>query len=718
MTKKAKISNGDKPRSPAYIVANNDTFGVFPRDGSIAPEKGQFVGLYYRQMRHLNLVKPKLGNIVWNEPTAEVGPRKLSFSFTNQTGGTVKNPIRVGTVLMTIGYEVLFNGMVVEFTVTNYGARPLTQTLSVDLSAEIEDLFSVREFPRVLKEGETLPETRSDSSLQHVAFRCLELDGFERATEIELSPKATTVALAENKIQPRWKLNLKRGQTETIRLECNFRSEDPGRYFLPEGQTPVELKVASFKVSNRLVQAWITQSVLDGQMVTALTRYGYFPYAGYPLFGCPFGPDALLAAFFWTLVAPDLARGVLELLSAFQGEKEDKVTYQEPGKIFHEFRAGPMANRGEHLFGGPYYGRHDTCGWFLKLLYNYVLLTGDLEFLRRLWPNALAAAQWMVSSGDRNQDGLLEYYSHAAEGGLGNQGWKDSEHFNPEDGPICHADGRSAKGPLSLVEIQAQAFQAFKSMTEMAKWLEQPEVAQQWREKANDLRLIFRQVFWSDKIKTLCLALDGEGKQCEVTTSNAGQCLMTGILSAEDASLVVQSMLTRSMWSGYCIRTLSAAEAAYNPMGYQVGAGWPHDMIIIIMGFCRYGFKKEAAMVLGGLFESCVQSGTLSVPELFCGFDKEFHRVRLPHHQANDLQAWGCTAVLAGLCALLGIEVGTDGSLILNQPYLPDWLGDLEIDNMYIRNKRMHMLFQIPPGGGTPEITEAEDNEVQWKVVS
>ena len=47
------------------------------------------------------------------------------------------------------------------------------------------------------------------------------------------------------------------------------------------------------------------------------------------------------------------------------------------------------------------------------------------------------------------------------------------------------------------------------------------------------------------------------------------------------------------MFSGWGIRTLSAASPCFNPQGYHVGTVWPHDNSIIAMGFKRYGFEIE-----------------------------------------------------------------------------------------------------------------------------
>ena len=55
-----------------------------------------------------------------------------------------------------------------------------------------------------------------------------------------------------------------------------------------------------------------------------------------------FGRDSLIAAIESILQDPQLARGTLLALARLQGKKRDPRTEEEPGKILHEYRAGPV----------------------------------------------------------------------------------------------------------------------------------------------------------------------------------------------------------------------------------------------------------------------------------------------------------------------------------------------------------------------------------------
>jgi len=82
--------------------------------------------------------------------------------------------------------------------------------------------------------------------------------------------------------------------------------------------------------------------------------------------------------------------------------------------------------------------------------------------LNELWPNALAALEWIERHGDLDGDGLIEYRSRSPVG-LRNQGWKDS--FDS----ISHEDGSLAEPPIAVCEVQGYACRAWEACAELAE---------------------------------------------------------------------------------------------------------------------------------------------------------------------------------------------------------------------------------------------------------
>ena len=182
-------------------------------------------------------------------------------------------------------------------------------------------------------------------------------------------------------------------------------------------------------------------------MLCTPTQHGYFPYAGIPWFSCPFGRDGLIACLEFLPWFPDVVKGALTFLSAHQGTKVEPFTDEEPGKILHEFRTGELANLREVPYI-PYYGSVDVTPLFLITLEKYIRWTNDMYLLRQLWSNAVAAAQWLTTFGDRDGDSFIEYHK-ASNKGLVNQGRKDAWDS------ISHYDGQLASALLLFVRYKA-----------------------------------------------------------------------------------------------------------------------------------------------------------------------------------------------------------------------------------------------------------------------
>jgi glycogen debranching enzyme len=455
---------------------------------------------------------------------------------------------------------------------------------------------------------------------------------------------------------------------------------------------------------NRLL--W--RGIYDLGMMCTRTTDGLYPYGGIPWHVCPFGRDALVTSIEFLPWFPQVARGTLAFLAAHQGIKVDEFTEEEPGRILHEYRRGEMANCREIPFI-PSYGSVDATPLFLITLDQYIRWTNDLEFLRRLWPNAEAAAQWMLSYGDRDGDGFLEYALMSGKGRV-QQGWKSSWDA------VMHVDGTPAKPPIALCEVQGYAYAAYQAVSYLAGRLGRHEVSKAWRTVAEHLQARFLDGFWWPEEHACYLALDGEKRPCKVLSSNAGQVLWTGILPREWAQGVVDRLMQDDMYTGWGIRTLSSRAARYNPMSYHNGSVWPHDTALVGAGFARYGHKDLAGQLLGNLFGVGLYYAGSRLPELFCGFAhvEGYGPTRYP--VACAPQSWAAGAPFLLLGAVLGFEPEADHQrLTLHNPTLPQWLQHLDLVDIRLGHQRLARHF-VRSESGTG-VTPIGDSTIEVLVV-
>jgi glycogen debranching enzyme len=233
-------------------------------------------------------------------------------------------------------------------------------------------------------------------------------------------------------------------------------------------------------------------------------------------------------------------------------------------------------------------------------------------------------------------------------------------------------------------------------MAEIYEALGKPERAGPLREAAQRLYERFNDAFWWEREGTYALALDGRKRQVRSVASNAGHCLSSGIVPAERAGKVVERLLAEDMWSGWGIRTLSAAHPYYNPFSYHTGSVWPHDNAMIAGGFRHYGFDDAASQVAHGIFDAAEQFPMHRLPELFSGLPRDAGSFPVPYLGASAPQAWAAASVFRLVAVLCGIHarVSPDGARALYvNPALPEWLPEITITNLRAGRGAMNLHF-------------------------
>ena len=141
------------------------------------------------------------------------------------------------------------------------------------------------------------------------------------------------------------------------------------------------------------------------------------------------------------------------------------------------------------------------------------------------------------------------------------------------------------------------------------------------------------------------MALDSNKHPCRIRSSNAGQCLLSGIAEPQKAAETAETLFSAESFSGWGIRTVASSAARYNPMSYHNGSVWPHDNALIAAGLARYGFKDLTIKLLTGLFDASLFVDQRRLPELFCGFERRRGEGPTLYSVACLPQSWASVAV-------------------------------------------------------------------------
>jgi glycogen debranching enzyme len=659
----------------AWVLNEGDTFGVFDRWGDVHPLGRGVQGVYHADTRYVSSLRLTLDGrrpLLLSSTVREQND-VLTVDLTNPAlpradGGTVPQGVihvhRTGLLRAGAHYG--------ELVVTNHDTAAHVVTVSLRIEADFRDIFEVRGTPRA-RRG-TLREPDLDEHGPRYAY--VGLDGVERATEVFVEPAPSH--LATDGVD--FRLALEPGRTARIVHRLGFRRSDavPTAHASRNDAVAAQARdyaqrrarFATIETSSRRFDHWLARSRADLVSLIADTPHGPYPYAGVPWFNTPFGRDGLLTALEMLWVAPDVARGVLRYVAATQATVDDAYRDAEPGKAFHEVRGGEMAALGEVPFA-RYYGSVDATPLYVALAGAYLARTGDVATIGALWPSLEAALAWIDGRADSGRDGFVDYRARHASG-LANQGWKDSYDS------VSHADGRLAPAPIALCEVQGYAYAAWRAAARMAHALGDADAALGFERRARALRERFDAVFWLPALDCYALACDASGALCAVRSSNAGQCLWTGIALPERAAPLAGTLLSDALYSGWGVRTLASDAARYNPMSYHNGSVWPHDCALVAYGLSRYGLVDAAQTILEGLYDASTHLNLQRLPELFCGFPRREGEGPTAYPVACSPQAWAVGAPFLLLQAVLGLDVDADAREVqLRHPRLPrevDWL--------------------------------------------
>jgi glycogen debranching enzyme len=611
-------------------------------------------------------------------------------------------------------------GLRERLTVANFTEHEVSVAIELVLGVDAADIFEVRGYERHRRgtqEPVAIDRTRA-------TFSYLGLDGVRRLTHVAFPSADVEPTIDDSQggsLSVRWIRSVTPGAetevawtvwAETVSAEEVAESRPAERAAEPFPDPP-EVSEAD---AERAYADWAANSAVinsDNQLFDRLVARGLadlrlllndgpeagqrYVAAGIPWFATLFGRDSILSAYEAVAIHPAIARDTLRVLAAHQATVDDPSRDAEPGKIVHELRVGEMASTGELPFGA-YYGSVDATPLWLILLGETYDWTGDDALVDELWPNAMAALDWIDKYGDIDGDGFVEY-GRRAERGLVNQGWKDSRDS------VRDRLGRTVEGPIALAEVQGYVYDAKRRLARLARRRSETDLADRLEADAEQLRAAFEAAFWVDDLGAYAMALDGRKRQADAMASNQGHALWSGIVAPARAAAVVDRLSSPELDSGWGIRTYAAGQPGYNPLSYHLGSIWPHDNALILAGVKRYGFDQRAASLAGQFFEAGQHFQDNRMPELFCGFDRRLVPVPVPYPVACSPQAWAAAAPLLIVRAMLGLQAHAEQHrLELIQPHLTPWLGKLTITGLRVGGASVDLLVHRWRGSTSVEV--------------
>jgi glycogen debranching enzyme len=686
---------------PRLVLKHGSHFLVMDQSATIPGCNTLGYGYYRYDTRHISGWELSLNGAPISLLSSSVNEGYAGhFLYTNpQTESLPQQKI-------TIQREIVLGDFLWErITLQNFHSAPLEVELRMSFQSDFADMFEVRGLNPPERGKRMLPVPGKNGRTLFLAYRGL--DNALLETLIEFFGTQPQEITEEGDVL--FKMVLPVHQPREIQICVSTRWD---------GQSTVgqDVRKTGYNDARRLsderYREWCNRNVVmrtkhelfdlaldralrDLYILRQPTPKGQGLSAGVPWYCALFGRDSAITAWQVLPFLPDLSRECIEVLAAYQGTEDDVYRAEQPGRILHELRFGEMA-RTKQVPHSPYYGTIDATQLWLFVLAEYIKWSGDLDFARKMWAPVKQALAWI----DRNlnESGYLAYIRESDKG-LENQGWKDS------GDSVMHSDGQLGRAPIVLSEVQGYTYAAWTAIAGVADLLGYAGVGDKLRSAAKGLKENFARDFWMEKEQYIALALDADGRQCQVISSNPGHLLFTGILDDQMAATVADRLMDSDMHSGWGIRTLSKSAIAYNPMSYHNGSIWPHDNAVIAEGLRKIGRVKDAQKIMLGLLEASQFQPDFRLPELFCGFERDGSYRPIDYPVSCSPQAWAAGAIFQLLKTCVNFEPDACNNLLrVVEPSVPEWMEKFTVQGLRVGSAVLGLSFSNHDGASACQV--------------
>lgn len=601
-------------------------------------------GLYHRETRVLDRYELAVGDRA-TEPVATLAPRPGERVLHATVPADPPASVRRTRVLVGDDAAAVAPGVYERVEVRNGGDRTLSATLRLAAGTRFDEVLEVQGVvdERTRSIG-IVPDDRvafsydpDDADVHRRAGVVLDAEaqvdvhgGLGRAdavlgTDLRIDPgDVATVNVAAVAGTP---LTDATGAFATARDRVRRRAREWWA-----GLTPVDAAGERGDVVHRAVE--------DLLALTVDTGHGPVFAAGPPCRGTLPGRDALLSAYMALPLTVEPAVGTLRYLAAARAPGRDPPFVAEPGETVQDQYRGELAVRGE-VPGAVTRGRVDVAPLFVVLLHETWRWTGDDDLVGALWPVLERAIAWL----EDRPEGFLTTRGEAGDGEV---------RTGVHRGAVVHPDGRVARGPLARAAVQGYAYDAMRRAAALYRGVrDAPDRARALDRQAGVLREAFDAAFWLDDEGCYAVAVDGEGAPVRAVTAAPGHCLWSGVVSGARVDAVVDRLLAEDCFSGWGLRSLSAAHRGYDPESRRRGAIRLGDTALAALGMARYDRHGGAERLADGLFGATARADRL--PELLAGYGRAERDDVVAPDGACEPQPGAAGAPLACLRATAGI---------------------------------------------------------------
>lgn len=238
-------------------------------------------------------------------------------------------------------------------------------------------------------------------------------------------------------------------------------------------------------------------------------------------------------------------------------------------------------------------------GWAINEIYQK---TGDLEFVREMYPRLQAYHRFWSRDRDHDQDGLCEYGSTDGtlvaarwESGMDNAVRFDYTTMLKNSDQAWSMDQES-------VDLNSYLYAEKVILAQLAATLGDEAAAQSWQEEASMLRFLIQSQMYDAATGWFYDISIDSGEFISNQGPEGWIPLWAGVANREQASRVRDTILdTQKFRTHVPFPTVSRSDPGFSD-GYWRGLVWLDQAYFAIEGLARYGFSLEAEQLRQQLF--------------------------------------------------------------------------------------------------------------------
>ena len=312
----------------------------------------------------------------------------------------------------------------------------------------------------------------------------------------------------------------------------------------------------------------------------------------------------------------------------------------------------PMIISGKAFLHNTTFGSADSTFLFPWAIREYVLGTGDIQYLRKRWKSIIDLVNWGFLK-DVDRDGLVE---HAFTGVAEKLPIQDSTWMD-------HIDRRK-----SANDIQALFYESLKIGVDLARIAGDSYNEERWIGRAQQLQNKIDLEYWDADNIFYYDTIRRDGSKDPSVRPNALVLLLTdAIKDRKRAEAVLTRLEKNDITTAWGVRTLSSMDPKYHPSLYHDGAVWP-----LVTGWCaaseiKFGRKEQALYYIGSMAERILFENGM--------FAETYRGDRPEPFNSCILQAWSVGMYVYTIREMmLGMKLNMIDNNIQFEPQIPESL--------------------------------------------